>query len=218
MYTNRGSLQGEIEMKHNTFDYRAEISKLLVGRNKEEIITLIAEFISSKDLEKELLEFLILKFPKDKQSNVIKKKIDRNEENKFLKDLKEYEKDCIALSYAEEADSEDKRNAYHNGDYYLEEFESDFFEENNGVYLFYDYKKLSDKYFKQGKFRIAKKGYETLIKIYKLDGNPHNLFVDDEEFEDATLSSMGNVRLDELNKKYKECTSKISKKIKGDKK
>jgi len=205
-------------MKHNKFDYGTEISKLLVGRNKEEIITPIAEFISSKDLEKELLEFLILKFPKDKQSNIIKKKIDRDEENKFLKDLKEYEKDCIALSYAEEADSEDKRNAYHNGDYYLEEFESDFFEENDGVHLFYDYKKLSDKYFKQGKFKIAKKGYGTLIKIYKLDGNPHNLFVDDEEFEDATLSNMGNVRLDELNKKYKKCTSKISKKIKSDKK
>ena len=201
----------EVEMKNNKFDYGTEISKFFVGRNKEEIITSIVEFISSKDLEKELIEFLILKFPKDKQSNIIKKKIDRDEENKFLRDLKEYEKDCMALSYAEEADFEDKRNAYHNGDYYLEEFESDFFEENDGVYLFYDYKKLSDKYFKQGKFKIAKKGYGTLIKIYKLDGNPHNLFVDDKEFEEATLSNMGNVRLDELNKK---CTSNISKKNK----
>lgn len=56
------------------------------------------------------------------------------------------------------------------------------------------------------------KGYEILIKIYKLDGNPDNLFVVDEEFEEATLENRGNVRLDELNKKHKECTLKISKK------
>ena len=77
---------------------------------------------------------------------------------------------------------------------------------------------MSDNYFKLGKFRIAKYGYETLIKIYKLDGNPDNLFVNDEEFEEATLSNMGDISLDELNKKHRECVSKIGKTMEGDKK
>ena len=140
----------------------------------------------------------------------IKIEINKEEEKQFLKDLKDYEKDCIALNYAQKSDSEDKRKAYHDGDYYLEEFESEFFEENDGIQLFYDYKKQSDKYFKQGKFETAKKGYETLIKIYKLDGNPNNLFIIDEEFEEATLSNIGGLKLNELNKKHEQCSFKLT--------
>ncbi len=198
-------------MKANRLDYGLEISKLFTIKNKDEIMLLIAQFISSKNLEKDLLNFLALKCQKDKKIDNIKRKINKDEERQFLNDLKEYEKNCTSLNYAKEADSEDKRNAYHDGDYYLEDFESSFFEENEGVQLFYDYKKLSDKYFEEGKFEIAKMGYETLIKIYKLDGNFDNLFVNDEEFEEATLPNMGKVRLDELNQKYKECISRINK-------
>lgn len=156
----------------------------------------------------------------DKEWNKIKKSLDNkikqeNEEmeqqkkTQFLKDLKKFKVDCFAGEYLEEADFDDKRHAYADGDIYFEDFIWTFVDDHLGFQTYIDFLKDADKYYKNGDFITASKAYSILLEIYKLDTEVKKCFVNDDDFPDLDLGEISEVDAKEMNKRWNDSLLKL---------
>ena len=120
---------------------------------------------------------------------------------RLIEDVNLFYEECKSGEYIESGDDEDKRAAYACGDHYLEDYEAELIDRNYGVELFVKYLKKADEYFKQGEYDTVSQAYKVLIDVYNLDSN-NNCFIKDEDFPDAGISSVPEVDLFKIEKRY----------------
>ena len=141
-----------------------------------------------------------------------KKVIQLNEELEQQKKRNIYRnsKPIVLLGeYLEEADFDDKRRAYADGDIYFEDFIWTFVDDHLGFQTDIDFLKDADKYYKNGDFALASKAYSILLEIYKLDTEVKKCFVNDDDFPDLDLGEISEVNVNEMNKRWNDSLLKL---------
>ena len=192
----------------NKLSYEEEIRKILEKKSQCDLIESLIRNLKSDEAKKKFLENLIndSKKKKDKPDKEIlnlELKIKDEEDRKFLKEVGSFYEDCKSGEYVESGDDRDKRAAYANGDYYLEDYESELIDDNEGIRLFSKYLKKADEYFSRGRYDVASQAYKVLIDVYNLD-QENNCFIADDDFPDANLENcvFSCDKFFEMEKKY----------------
>ena len=119
----------------------------------------------------------------------------------FLKDLEQFRVECLTGDYSSEADFDEKRRAYADGDIYFEEYIYVFFDDHPGIQAYIAYMKDALRYYNKEDFQTAYKALRILVDIYDFDTKESPLFIDDDDFPDADLSYVHDINI----KKMREC-------------
>ena len=139
----------------------------------------------------------------------------QSEKKKYLRELEQFREECISGEYSLEADFDEKRRAYADGDIYFEEFIYDFFDDHPGIQGYIHYMKEALRYYNEGDFRTASKALEILIGIYGSDTEGKSIFIVDADFSDADLSEVPGVDIDKMRKCLKISEEKIGAALPG---
>lgn len=127
----------------------------------------------------------------------------RQKQLKFLKELEQFKEECLAEEFTSEADFDEKRHAYADGDIYFEEYIYEFIDGHLGIQVYIDYTKDALKYFRQKEFPTAMKALRILVDIYDYDTKESSLFIDDDDFPDADLSTVFEIDIEKMRKYLK---------------
>jgi hypothetical protein len=123
----------------------------------------------------------------------------------FLAGLEEFRRASLAGDYSEEADFEEKRRAYADGDVYFEDFQGGFVDQVQGFQRFLHETKVAERYMRAGEHAVAARALDILLDIYDHDTGGERCFVYDDDFPDLDLSEVDGVDAKGLRRHRQEC-------------
>lgn len=108
----------------------------------------------------------------------------------LVREAKRFRADALDKKYFAEADYDDKRRAYAEGDRYLEDFYEGFVEDHDGFSEFVDLVGRADARWDKRDRDTAIRVYRALLEVYDADKNGGRLFVDEDDNPDLDIGEI----------------------------